>query len=126
MKNKSTKINNISLKRKKKLNPKLKSFNNVEKKALINYGVYKSLNLKLKKQIGLILRLISSFNKKQHKVLFKNSMKEIKIINKFKIKEIIEFLKKIKTYKGIRHKLKYPCRGQRTHTNAKTVKKLLI
>ena len=42
------------------------------------------------------------------------------------IKSLNKLIKKIKTYKGIRHKLKYPCRGQRTHTNAKTVKKLLI
>ncbi len=33
------------------------------------------------------------------------------------------FLIKIKTYKGNRHKKNLPCRGQRTHTNAKTRKK---
>jgi ribosomal protein S13 len=33
-----------------------------------------------------------------------------------------QFLSKIKTYKGVRHKLGYPVRGQRTHTNAKTKK----
>ena len=37
--------------------------------------------------------------------------------------EFIEFLIKTRTYKGVRHKLKYPVRGQRTHTNAKTSKK---
>jgi ribosomal protein S13 len=35
----------------------------------------------------------------------------------------INFLKKIKCYKGIRHVLNLPVRGQRTHTNAKTSKK---
>lgn len=30
----------------------------------------------------------------------------------------------IKSYKGMRHKNAYPVRGQRTHTNAKTQKKL--
>jgi small subunit ribosomal protein S13 len=29
----------------------------------------------------------------------------------------------IKTYRGIRHRKGLPVRGQRTHTNAKTVKK---
>jgi small subunit ribosomal protein S13 len=29
----------------------------------------------------------------------------------------------LKNYKGIRHKYKYPVRGQRTRTNAKTTKK---
>jgi ribosomal protein S13 len=43
---------------------------------------------------------------------------------KTELKEIDLFSKKIKTYKGIRNKLKYPARGQRTHTNAKTKKKL--
>jgi small subunit ribosomal protein S13 len=30
---------------------------------------------------------------------------------------------KIKNYRGIRHSLKLPVRGQRTHTNARTAKK---
>jgi len=38
-------------------------------------------------------------------------------------KEVIDFLSKIRAYRGVRHKLKYPARGQRTHTNAKTKKK---
>lgn len=43
---------------------------------------------------------------------------------KNELKEIDLFSKKIKSYKSIRNKLKYPARGQRTHTNAKTKKKL--
>ena len=39
------------------------------------------------------------------------------------IRNTISFLLKIKTYRGIRHNLGYPVRGQRTHTNAKTNKK---
>lgn len=39
------------------------------------------------------------------------------------IRNNILFYIKIKNYKGNRHKLKYPTRGQRTHTNAKTRKK---
>lgn len=31
----------------------------------------------------------------------------------------------IRSYKGLRHKNGYPVRGQRTHTNAKTQRKLL-
>lgn len=34
----------------------------------------------------------------------------------------IHFAINIRTYRGIRHKLKYPVRGQRTHTNARTKK----
>jgi small subunit ribosomal protein S13 len=32
----------------------------------------------------------------------------------------------IKSYKGLRHKNRYPVRGQRTHTNAKTQRKLSL
>lgn len=35
----------------------------------------------------------------------------------------IKFLIKIKSYRGSRHRKFLPCRGQRTHTNAKTKKK---
>ncbi len=35
----------------------------------------------------------------------------------------IQFLKEIRSYRGIRHKIRLPVRGQRTHTNAKTTKK---
>lgn len=38
----------------------------------------------------------------------------------FNIKRYIE----IKSFRGLRHKLSYPVRGQRTHTNAATQKKL--
>lgn len=66
------------------------------------------------------------------KYIKKNSYDEIKkIIDtsiterllKNYIKNNILFLSENKTYRGIRHKLKYPVRGQRTHTNAKTTKK---
>jgi len=43
----------------------------------------------------------------------------IRLLNQSKEKNI-----KMKSYKGQRAKLKLPRRGQRTHTNAKTVKKL--
>jgi len=36
----------------------------------------------------------------------------------------IDKLKQIKCYRGIRHVLGLPCRGQRTHTNACTVSRI--
>lgn len=39
------------------------------------------------------------------------------------IKKKLKFFWKIKRYKGIRHKLGLPVRGQRTRTNGKTQKK---
>lgn len=40
------------------------------------------------------------------------------------LKQKIDLLSSLKTYRGLRHRLGLPVRGQRTHTNARTVKKL--
>jgi small subunit ribosomal protein S13 len=64
------------------------------------------------------------FLKLKHKIQLNNFL-ESKSLNKSLNKEIeanISFLIKCKSFKGDRHFLKYPCRGQRTHTNAKTRK----
>ena len=98
------------------------------KQKLEIYGVGKNfLNLHYKK-IGLNLRNNPKNLKKSTKSLFfklTNNYKKDKDL-KNELKEIQNFSQKIKTYKGIRNKLKYPCRGQRTHTNAKTKKKFKI
>ena len=39
-------------------------------------------------------------------------------------KQNIDLLASIRSYRGIRHRQGFPVRGQRTHTNARTVKKL--
>lgn len=82
------------------------------------------LNNVLKSKIGLNKRIKPIFIKQIHV-----SRSEI-LLHKFllgkelkkKVQNNISFLIKIKSYKGIRHQLKYPVRGQRTHTNAKTRK----
>jgi ribosomal protein S13 len=38
----------------------------------------------------------------------------------------IEKYKKLKNYRGMRHTLRLPVRGQRTHTNANTVKRIIF
>ena len=86
------------------------------------FGINKNLNLKAYKSCGL--------NTKKNKIQLKLKQKEqikkkLKLVcsGKFlkqKIKNEIDFIIKNKTFKGIRHKQKYPARGQRTHTNAKT------
>ena len=80
----------------------------------------------LKKKIGVNYRLKKIFLKEVHLNHSKQLLLTIKTGKKLKIqtKESINFLRKLKSFKGIRHKLGYPCRGQRTHTNAKTAKKL--
>lgn len=42
---------------------------------------------------------------------------------KIQIRKNLKFLNQIRVYRGVRHGLKLPCRGQRTKTNARTKKK---
>ncbi len=76
------------------------------------------LKKKEKKKIGLNYKTSLLFLKKSSKNTALSSTPG------FKPRDFIDFLKKLKTYRGLRHKYAYPCRGQRTHTNAKTQKKL--
>ena len=77
-------------------------------------------------RIGINKRNNASFIKKKKikglNRLIKKNLTEKKL--KKNIQEIKIFSQKIKTYKSIRNKLNYPCRGQRTHTNAKTKRKI--
>lgn len=90
-----------------------------------NYGIGKKTGALFLKKIGLNNRIspkilkrkqISEVSKKLQTKIFGKKLKEDR-------KNIISFLSRNRTYKGIRHKLRYPARGQRTHTNAKTKKK---
>ena len=82
--------------------------------------------IKLYDKYGLNTKLIEKKYKKKHLKLIKQNIKKGEVEKKLvdNIKKNIKFLIKIKTYKGNRHKLKYPVRGQRTHTNGKTTKKI--
>ena len=91
------------------------------------YGIGENRITQFNKQFGLNKRIklhkinfITHFkiNKLISKITYKNSLKkELLKLRKFTIE-------KLKNYKGVRHMLRYPVRGQRTHTNAKTRKKL--
>jgi small subunit ribosomal protein S13 len=96
----------------------------LQKKTTDNYGIGKNKICELLKGVG------SNLRKHPKKFKLKQQAEVEKKINrtvhgkKYKdsIKENIIFLSKIKSYRGVRHKLGYPVRGQRTHTNAKTKK----
>jgi len=96
----------------------------LQKKTTDNYGIGKNKICELLKGVG------SNLRKHPKKFKLKQQAEIEKKINrtvhgkKYKdsIKENIIFLSKIKSYRGVRHKLGYPVRGQRTHTNAKTKK----
>lgn len=89
------------------------------------YGLGKKTGVVLFKKFGLNNRVNpKTFKRKQMNEVSRKcqtifSGKKLKENNKV----IMLFLLKNKTYRGIRHKLNYPARGQRTHTNARTKKK---
>jgi small subunit ribosomal protein S13 len=75
-----------------------------------------SLNLKVKnlseEQINQINRLVESLN-----FLVANDLKRFKLL-------ALQKLVNIKSYRGLRRKKGFPVRGQRTHTNARTAKRI--
>jgi len=91
----------------------------------INFGLGFKKILNLNKIFGLNIRKTP----KKSKTKIKEQIKKILFLNKIgntlknKIARIIQFYTDIKNYRGIRHKFRYPVRGQRTRTNAKTIKK---
>lgn len=80
-----------------------------------------------RRRSGLNLRVNKSFLKRDHLYSFKRVIGKKDTGKKLfeRVQTSINFLMSIKCYKGSRHKLKYPTRGQRTHTNGKTRKKKL-
>ena len=75
-----------------------------------------SINFKVKNlsvgQINQILKLIESLN-----FALSNDLKRLNLLAKQK-------LVSIRSYRGLRRKKGFPVRGQRTHTNAKTAKRI--
>lgn len=75
-----------------------------------------SSNLKVKtlshEQVNQILKLVETLN-----LSIANDLKRSKLLDKQK-------LISIKSYRGLRRKKGLPVRGQRTHTNAKTAKRV--
>lgn len=94
----------------------------------MEYGINNQIVSVVCKSLGLNTRCLSDKLTKKHLGTLNQNLKNSNIGKRLKdtTKEILNFSIKLKTYKGIRHKLKYPARGQRTHTNAKTKKKFKI
>lgn len=68
----------------------------------------------------------TNLKRKQQKKIFKRI--KLKLLGKPLKKYIqgrIKFYFDIRSWKGLRHYQNYPIRGQRTHTNARTKKKLM-
>jgi small subunit ribosomal protein S13 len=89
-------------------------------------GLGKKHVIKLYEKYGLNTKFVEKKYKKKHLGLIRQNIKKGDFEKKWadNVKKNIKFLIRIKNYKGNRHKLKYPVRGQRTHTNGKTTKKI--
>jgi small subunit ribosomal protein S13 len=95
-----------------------------KRKFLKNYGIGYSCIKNIFNRIGLNNRL-NSLNCKYAQMNKLSRIIKVYTLNntlKSNINNNIEFYKKLRNYKGNRHLRKYPVRGQRTHTNARTIK----
>ncbi len=93
---------------------------------ITNYGA----GLKTCYVLSTIIGLNQRFRKRRrlrrkHVLIIKKKARKIYIGSKLKLRVQDRLLRliKLKTYRGIRHKMKLPSHGQRTHTNGKTKKK---
>ena len=89
------------------------------------FGINKKTAERAFKRSGLNVSKNVKKLKQKHQSEVDRNLKDFEIGKKLKNsqKQTFEFLFKIRSYRGVRHKLKYPSRGQRTHTNAKTKQK---
>jgi small subunit ribosomal protein S13 len=101
-----------------------KKINFVKKKKLSLFGFGANKLTSFYKNFGVCLRRKPIFLKHVHFITLKNKIaRETKFVRDvfFRSKK---FLFDIKSYRGLRNRLKLPSRGQRTHTNAKTKKRV--
>ena len=91
-----------------------------------DFGINKKLNVKVYHKYGLNIKNTQLVLNVKQKEQFQNILKKglFGKLLKESVKNKIDFSIKNKTFRGMRHKQKYPVRGQRTHTNAKTRKRV--
>jgi len=94
---------------------------------IILYGINKFQSKKICKNIGINPQITLNKLKNNHVnriiIYINKNLKVEQLLKKSKIDKLNELLE-IKSNRGIRQNLGLPVRGQRTHTNAKTSKKL--
>lgn len=91
-----------------------------------NYGISHGTKKHMFESIGLNCRICISGFRKKHRNEVKSVCRLFFVggLLKKHVKESMIYQIKIKSYRGSRHRSNYPSRGQRTHTNGKTKKKL--
>ena len=94
---------------------------------IILYGINKFQSKKICKNIGINPQITLNKLKNNHVnrivIYINKKLKVEQLLKKEKTEKLNELLE-IKSNRGIRQSLGLPVRGQRTHTNAKTSKKL--
>jgi small subunit ribosomal protein S13 len=91
------------------------------------FGINKYQSIKICRNFGINPQIsLGNLKKNQVNVILRHLNKRVKIEQKLKIetKNNFEKLLDIKLVRGIRQNIGLPVRGQRTHTNAKTIKRL--
>jgi len=92
-----------------------------------NYGIDRTTARKLFLKIGLHETAVFANCSSAQKLKLQELIEELKL-NIIKKKQIyfINKLQEIESYRGYRHAHGLPVNGQRTHTNARTQKKILL
>lgn len=92
-----------------------------------NYGINNTLSIILCKELGLSENFLFSFLTKKdlrkiHDIIYIKKKIKLESDLKKELYDNIKLLKQLKNYKGLRHSLNLPVRGQNTKNNAKTQK----
>ena len=88
------------------------------------FGIGKKTALDMLKKLSIRPELRAKDLTSDQILKLQNQVKELVVEGELKrtIRNNIEILKRIKSYRGLRHSMGLPSRGQRTRTNARTKK----
>jgi small subunit ribosomal protein S13 len=88
------------------------------------FGIGEETALKILKKLSIRPELRTKDLTSDQILKLQNEIKELMVEGELKrtIRNNIEILKRIKSYRGLRHSMGLPSRGQRTKTNARTKK----
>jgi len=88
------------------------------------FGIGEKTALKILKKLSIKPELRTKDLTSDQILRLQNEVKELVVEGELKrtIRNNIEILKRIKSYRGLRHAMGLPSRGQRTRTNARTKK----
>ncbi len=88
------------------------------------FGIGQQVSLKILNKLGIRPELRTKDLTSDQILKLQNEIKDLTVEGELKrtIRNNIEILKRIKSYRGLRHSMGLPSRGQRTKTNARTKK----